>query len=137
MKICLRRGGKLKMSDFNIFKIQYDWYEGEHRETMVGKGVSSAEFERNLIEARKFAERLMGKKIKSEEYLGKGYKVECLPEFYEQILWYLTEKLGYIYCYYDKDVCYGIDDDDKKIGITKFEKKIERKEMGNEPDSKN
>ncbi len=125
------------MADFNIFKIQYDWYEGEHYETLTGKKVNTEEFEKDLVEAKKFAESLMGKEIKSGEYLGKGYKVECLPEFYEQILWYLTEKLGYIHCCYDEDAYYGVDDDhDKKISITKFEKKIGGKEIGNEKDSK-
>ena len=90
-------------NEFNIFNIQYDWYEGEHDETLIGKKISIKEFETDLIEARKFAESLIGKKVKHEEFLGNGYSVECLPQFYEQILWYLTEKLRYIYCYYNEN----------------------------------
>jgi hypothetical protein len=128
----------IEMDDFNIFKIEYNWYEGEHSEVLIGKRVSIKEFEKDLIKAKQFAESLIGKKIKFGEYLGKGYRVECLPEFYAQILWYLTEKLGYIYCYYDENICYSVDDLlEKKIQITKFEKKIERKDIRDEPDTKN
>ncbi|RLE45802.1 hypothetical protein DRJ22_03535 [Candidatus Woesearchaeota archaeon] len=126
------------MADFNIFRIEYNWYEGEHSETLVGKEVSIEEFEKDLIKAKQFAESLIGKKIKSGEYLGRGYRVECLLEFYEQILWCLTEKLGYIYCYYKEDIYYDIDDlPEKKIQITKFEKKIEKKEIRDKTDTKN
>ncbi len=118
------------MVDFNIFKIQYDWYEGEHREILIGKAVEAQQFEKDLREAKKFAERLRGKEIDKGESLGKGYRVECLPAFYEQILWYLVEKLGYKYCYYDADIHYDIDDDiGKKIKVTKFEKKVEQREI--------
>lgn len=27
------------MADFTIFKVQYDWYEGEHKEILIGKAV--------------------------------------------------------------------------------------------------
>jgi|SRR3989338_4255392 len=118
------------MAEFNIFKIQYDWYEGEHNEILVGKAVELQQFEKDLVEAKKFAESLLGKKVKKGEYLGKGYSVECLPEFYEQILWFLVEKLGYKYCDYDTDICYDIDDGyKKKIKVTKVEKIIEEKEL--------
>ena len=118
------------MNDFNLFKIEYDWYEGEHYETLIGKKVSSEEFEKDLLKAKKFAEGLIGKKVKSGNYLGKGYSVECLPEFYEQITWYLTKKLGYIYCYYDNYVCYSVgDSQEKKISITRCKTKIEREDI--------
>ncbi|MEK6964111.1 MAG: hypothetical protein AABX70_06810 [Nanoarchaeota archaeon] len=112
-----------KTSDFNLFKIQYDWYEGEHSECLVGKKVSFEEFERDLIKAREFAESLIGKEAKDDPLM-EGYRVECLPEFYEKILLYLTTKLGYIYCNYDENVTYIVnDDEEKKIGIKKSEMK--------------
>jgi len=118
------------MADFNIFKVQYDWYEGEHWEILIGKAVDVQQFEKDVAEAKQFAEGLRGKKIEKGEYLGKGYRVECLPEFYEQILWYLVEKLGYQYCDYDDDAYYDVDDDiGKKIKVTKVEERIERKEI--------
>ena len=89
------------MKDFNIFKIEYHWYEGEHEETLLVKEIEPEKFEEDLMEAKKFAESLIGIEIKDYDYLGKGYSTECLPEFYEQILWYLTNKLGYIYCNHD------------------------------------
>ena len=118
------------MDDFNIFKIEYGWYECEHEEFLVGKKVSAEKFENDLLKAKKFAERLKGKEAKGD-YLGKGYSVECLPEYYRQIIWHLTKRLGYVCCDYDEDVAYDIDDgcQGKKIQITKCEKKIDRKEL--------
>lgn len=118
------------MAEFNIFKIDYDWYEGEHYETLLGKEVSTDEFEKDLIEAKKFAISLIGKEVK-RDYLGKGYSIECLPEFYSQIIWYLTNRLKYVSCKYDDDAAYAISDDDSKskITVTKSEKKTERKEL--------
>ncbi len=82
------------------------------------------------MKAKKFAESLRGKMINKGEYLGRGYRVECLPEFYAQILWHLTEKQGYTYCYYNADTHYGVDDDiNKKIKIAKLEKRIEEREL--------
>jgi len=48
----------------NIFKLEYDWYEGEHEETLLGKETTEQEFEIDLIKARKFAESLIGNKVK-------------------------------------------------------------------------
>tara|TARA_Y100000310_G_C20086521_1_gene536290 strand:- start:18 stop:374 length:357 start_codon:yes stop_codon:yes gene_type:complete len=118
------------MGELNIFKVEYDWYEGEHSEVLVGKNVNQEDFEKDLLKARDFAENLKGKKVESGETLGKCYRVECLPEFYEQILWYLCEKLSYVYCCYDENICYSVDDDfSKRISIIKEVKKTERKEM--------
>jgi len=109
-----------------IFKIQYDWYEGEHEETLLGKNVSSEEFEKDLIKAKEFAESLIGKEIKEGKYLGKGYRVSCLPEYYEQIIWFLITKLDYIVCEYNNNIKYVVDDDqDKKIHLSKALKKTE------------
>lgn len=114
----------------NIFKIEYNWYEGEHDEILLGKNVEVEEFEKDLIKAKKFAESLMGKEIKEGEYLGKGYRIQCLPEFYEQIIWFLTSKLNYVKCYYDYDVDYKVNDDiNKKISIIKSEKIIKNEEL--------
>jgi len=94
-----------------IFKIQYDWYEGEHNETLVAKDVEDLEFEKDILEARAFAESLKGIEIKDYDYLGKGYSVECLPQFYEQIIWFLVNKKGYLTCFYDNEISYDIGED--------------------------
>lgn len=112
------------MNKIKIFKIEYFWPEDEHEETLIGKDVNVEEFEINLLEAKKFAESLMGKEVEGN-YLGKGYSVECLPEFYEQILWYLTEKLGYVHCGYDEKVVYDVDDYNEGIEIRKYNTKTE------------
>ena len=114
----------------NIFKIQYDWYEGEHEEILLAKDIKIETFEKDLIKAKKFAEKLKGKKAETGNYLGKGYSVECLPQFYGQILWYLTEKLGYIICNFKEDIDYSVDDSSsKKISIVKSKKLIKRSNL--------
>ncbi len=116
------------MSNLNIFKIEYDWYEEDHEDILLGKDIKKEQFEKDLIKAKEFAESLIGKEIQEGGYLGKGYSVECLPEYYHQIVWFLIEKLGYIKCDYDEDITYYVEDDsDKKISVNKSEKKIERK----------
>ena len=116
--------------EHSLFKIEYDWYEGEHEEILLGKDVKKEAFEKDLIEARNFARSLIGKEIKSGEYLGKGYKVECLPEFYEQIIWFRVNKKDYIVYSFDEDIAYGISDSaDKEIVITKSENIIEQTEL--------
>lgn len=103
---------------------------GDHDEILLGKNVETEEFEKDLINAKKFSESLMGIEIKDGEYLGKGYRIQCLPEFYEQIIWFLTSELNYLKCYYDGNINYNIDDDsNKKIEIIKVKKKIERSEI--------
>ena len=114
----------------NLFKIEYDWYEGEHEETLLGKDIEKEGFEKDTIEARNFARNLIGKEIKRGEYLGKGYKVECLPEFYEQIIWFLINNKGYIEYCFDEDIAYSINDSaDKEIAITKSENTINQTEL--------
>ncbi len=114
----------------NIFKIEYNWYEDDHEEVLLGKNVEREEFEEDLIKAKEFAESLIGIEIKEGEYLGKGYRVDCLPEYYSQIIWFLTEKLGYIICRYDIKITYDINDHQhKKIGIVKSVRKIEQIEI--------
>jgi len=110
------------MVESNIFKIEYYWYEGEHEETFLGKDVNKDEFEKDLLEARNFAEKLKGVEIKEGEYFGRGYRVECLPEFYNQIIWFLINKKEYKECQLNEDISYAIDDSNKEIGITKDEK---------------
>jgi len=116
--------------EHSLFKIEYDWYEGEHGETLVSKNVKAEEFEKDLIEAKDFALSLRDKKISEGNYLGKGYRVECLGEYYEQIIWFLVNKKEYTEIYYDQDIGYKVDDfNSNKIEITKFEKTINSKEL--------
>ncbi len=118
------------MNKLNIFKIEYYWPEDEHEETLLGKNVEREDFEKDVTKARKFAESLIGKEIKEGEYLGKGYSVQCLPEYYGQIIWFLTERAGYVVCYFDEEVYYTVDDSsNKKINITKSEKIIKNEEL--------
>jgi len=117
------------MKDFNIFKIKYIWHEGEYKETYLGKTVEQKEFENDLIKAKKFASSLIGKKVKGYNYLGKGYSVECLPEYYEQIIWYLKVKLEYIECNISRNVYYSVDDNyskREKINVLKHKKEIKQ-----------
>jgi hypothetical protein len=115
------------MTELNIFKIEYHWYEDDHEETLLAKAIEREDFEKEIIKAKEFAESLRGIEIKDGEYLGKGYRVDCLPEYYEQIIWFLPEKLGYIICHFDERINYSIDDQsDKKLTVTKSEQKIER-----------
>lgn len=121
----------MKMQEFNLFKVSYQWYEEDHKEVLLGKSTSKDEFERDLIKARDFAEKLIGIEIKEGSYLGKGYSVECLPEYYEQIIWFLTEKRGYIECYNDEDVEYFTEDNgSNKIYIRKRVQKIAWQTIG-------
>lgn len=116
----------------NIFKLQYSWYEGEHDEVLLGKDVEREAFEKDLVRAKDFAESLLGKESNK---FGEGYAVECRPEYYGQIVWYLTEKLGYVTCWMDKGVDYSVEDDDsptEKISVIKSERKVERNELKSE-----
>lgn len=118
------------MTNLNIFKIEYHWHEGEYEEALLGKEAQREEFEKDLLKAKAFAESLIGKEVEEGEYLGKGYRIDCLPEYYEQIIWFLTEKLGYFVCSFDETIDYSVDDfQSKNIGITKSEKKLERREL--------
>jgi len=96
---------------YNIFKIKYVWYEGDNRTSYLAKQVNEKQFEKDILKARDFARSLIGKKVKGFDYLGKGYSVECLPEYFEQIIWYMIEKLGYLECDIDKWVAYFVEDD--------------------------
>lgn len=121
------------MNELNIFKIAYQWYEGDHKETLLGKNVSEEEFEKDLTEAKNFAEGLIGIEIEEGSYLGKGYKIDCLPEYYDQILWFLTEKKGYIGCNRVEKVMYFVDDAvAQKIAINKRIQKVEWQELAEE-----
>lgn len=119
------------METLNLFKVEYDWYEGEHEERLLGKNVDQKQFEKDLIKAKEFAESLIGKEIKNGNYLGNGYSVECLPEYYSQIIWYLTERLGYIECYIDETMTYDVDSDssNKRIIIRRSKNCTKRSEL--------
>jgi hypothetical protein len=110
--------------------IEYVWYEGDHEEILLGKNVNREEFEKDLIEAKGFALSLVGKQIKEGDYLGKGYGVECLPEYYRQIVWFLVNRRGYFEACYDSEVSYKIEDfSDTKIEIVRIEKTMNSKEL--------
>jgi len=114
----------------NIYKISYSWYEGEYDCCLLAKDISIEDFEKELDEATKFAKSLLGIEIEGLDYLGKGYRAECLPEFYKQIIWFLTNKKNYITCYFDEDIEYSVDDDyPEKICIKKGISKREWKEI--------
>lgn len=51
----------------NIFKIEYGWYEGEHEEVLLGKGVEREEFEKDLVKGKEFAESLIDKEVMRED----------------------------------------------------------------------
>ena len=108
---------------FNLFNLEYSWHEGEHGEILLGKNAETKEFEKDLREAKKFAKGLIGNKIEKGNYLGKGYSAECLPEYYKQIVWFLTKKKGYTECNLDKGISYQVDDFGRKnIKLTRLEK---------------
>lgn len=113
--------------EIKLFKICYQWVEGEYDETILGKSITQEEFEKNIIEAKKFAQSLLGKEIEKGPYLGKGYTVECLPEYYQQIIWFLEEKKGYVECSRDEAVEYFIEDGttEQPIAVEKRVKKVE------------
>jgi len=117
---------------YNIFKIRYEWYEDDADTSYLAKAVNEKQFEKDVTKARDFARSLLGKKIKDlKPYLGKGYSVECLPEFYMQIIWYLIEKLGYLECNIDKWTAYFVEDDySDKITIRKRTEEYKFKEVG-------
>ncbi len=109
-----------------IFKLKYEWYEGDCGEVYLGKDVNQAQFEKDLREAKEFAKSLLGKIVKQGEYLGKGYSVECLPEFYEQVAWFLTNKKGYIRCSLN-DSEYSVEDfHEEKIIIERIDREVKK-----------
>ncbi len=119
----------------NIFKTEYYWYEGDYGETLLAKDTAKEQFEKDLIEAKNFAESLKGKEIKEGSYLGNGYRIECLPEFYEQIIWFLINKKSYSECKYDNSEEYYVDDGpNKEIDIQKRVQKFVWEDIKDEKD---
>src|SRR3989338_5634488 len=119
------------MGNYNIFKIGYVWHDGDEDYTYLAAAKDKEQNHKDLMEARSFAENLIGKKTEERDYLGKGYSVQCLPEFYEQIVWYLETKLGYVVCYMDDDTEYFVDDfrGATKIIVSRRVRKIEATEL--------
>ena len=119
------------MKYYRLFKITYVWYEGDEGETILCKNVEQEEFEKDLVEAKDFAQSLIkNPEIREGEWIGKGYRVNCLPEYYEQIIWFLTNKRGYKDCLFDEDTTYNIDDGSgKKIKIIRSEKTIKNEDI--------
>lgn len=96
-----------------IFKVSYTWYDGEEGSSLLGKEVSLEEFERDLKEAIVFSRSLLGIRIEYHlDFLGKGYRVECLPEYYEQIVWFLINKKSYVECFFNDNVEYKVIDEE-------------------------
>ncbi|MEK6903308.1 MAG: hypothetical protein AABW64_01530 [Nanoarchaeota archaeon] len=122
------------MNTIQLFKICYQWYEGDYHEAFLGKDATVEEFEKDLIKAKKFAQSLLGKEIEEGSYLGKGYSVACLPEYYHQIIWFLVEKKRYMECSSDKDVEYYVEDGstENPIAVEKKVKKIEWQKIKDE-----
>lgn len=90
----------------NIFKLEYNWFEGEHDEILLAKEVEQKEFEKDLVKAKKIA---------------KGH----LPDIYEQIIEFLIKK-GYSKCKLNEDSSYIVNDDVfRKVTLIKLEKKTE------------
>jgi len=116
--------------EFNVFKIEYFWFEGEHKAVLLAKTIDQKGFEKDLLNAKKFAEKLKGIKVKGDS-LGKGYVVECLPEYFDQIVWFLTNKCNYIKLFFDTRISYLVEDmcRGNKIFIDKQEKKVETKQL--------
>ena len=53
-----------------------------------------------------------------------------LPEYYEQVIWFLVEKKQYKICYFNENNSYTINDDSsKEIGIIKNEKTTKGSEI--------
>ncbi|MFH1065515.1 MAG: hypothetical protein V1734_03355 [Nanoarchaeota archaeon] len=122
------------MKELRIFRIYYDWYEDDHKETLLGKRVSEEEFEKDIMEAINFAKSLIGKEMKFGDYLGKGYSVECLPQYYGQVVWFLTEKKGYLLCDFDMEIQYKIEDEYKdRITARKRIETVQWEEIGETP----
>jgi hypothetical protein len=117
---------KMDRNELSVFKIKYVWYEGEEYWDYLAKNVTQEQFEKDIKQARDFANSLIGKKLIKfdESHLGKGYSTECLPEFYAQIIWYLTKKKKYKECDIYKDDTYFVDEDLSKIIISKRTKTV-------------
>ena len=113
------------MKQINLFKIEYNWYEGEHEEILLGKAITEEQFEFDLKEAKKYVQSQIGKKDKKSKW-----NVECLPEYYRELLDYLVKKHKYQVCSIDNNISYEVDDNfDKKISITKHKQVINREEL--------
>ena len=113
------------MSTMQLYKISYDYYEGEHEETLLAKDVDKEQFDKDIMEAKDYAQSLIGLKYKKSNF-SVPYSVEYLPEFYNKIVDYLETQKGYVEIHTNDDVCYEIDDRDlcygkKEITITKVE----------------
>ncbi|MDD3175219.1 MAG: hypothetical protein PHU51_01970 [Candidatus Nanoarchaeia archaeon] len=103
----------------NIFRIKYEWYEGEENEIFLSNNVTKEQFEKDLKESRNYVYKL----INSD----KNSSITCLPKYYEQIVWFLINKLNYVECHYDEDSIYYVDDE---VGSEKiFVKRKDRKDI--------
>lgn len=110
----------------NIFKINFFWWE-DYGKNLLAKDVTIDEFEKDLIQAKNYAQSLIG--FEDDENAIEKYSVECLPEYYDKIIWFLTKKLNYFLCNFDKDKTYYVEEDDKKILILRKDRVFTRNEV--------
>ncbi|MBU0627922.1 MAG: hypothetical protein KKC75_01925 [Nanoarchaeota archaeon] len=54
--------------------------------------------------------------------------MECLPEYYDQVIWFLINKLKYITCYMEDGIRYNILDDNG-IMVRRLREKVEREDL--------
>ena len=95
-----------------IRKIKYTWHEGDYGEAYIVYD-NEEQLEKDLVEAQD----------KANEHT--GYRVRCLPSFYDFIIKHLEEQ-GYIIDYYFDDTSYDVDDDmGNKVAIQRRENKVD------------
>jgi len=118
------------MSTMQLYKISYDYYEGEHEETLLAKDVDKEQFDKDIMEAKDYAQSLIGLKYKKSNF-SVPYSVECLPEFYNKIVDYLETQKGYVEIHTNDDIHYEVQDSgtqEKEISVDKVEIHTVRKE---------
>lgn len=130
MKLLKKVFQGVREMSLKLYKIEYSWCEGEHQESFVAKDIDREGFLKDLNDAVIFARSLLGKECEMGEWIGKGYSVECLPEYYEQILYYLTTEKGYVDVYYYDWYSYDVNDDNpekiivEEVHNTNLRKKV-------------
>lgn len=114
------------MTELNLYKFKYYWCEGEEQTTYLAKNVNESEFLTDLAQALEFANSLRGTELETNKFFeaGKNYGVECLPEYYAQVIYYMTEKLKYYEIDQDDRVEYILDDHTNGLTVQKREETV-------------
>ena len=77
----------------NVFKLNYNWYEGEHGDCLVISSLDVPEFEKllkeGIEEVSKYQEREAGSDLLNVP--PKTFTVRCLPSAYDFLVEYLEE----------------------------------------------